>query len=44
VGGDVVVTTLYLDTETFSRVNLKKVGAYAYARDPSTRILLVPAP
>jgi len=35
------MTTLYLDTETFSRADLKNVGAYKYARDPSTRVLLV---
>lgn len=31
---------LYLDTETFSEAELKKVGSYAYAEHPSTDILL----
>lgn len=30
----------HLDYETFSRVNIKKLGAYRYANDSSTRILL----
>lgn len=30
---------LHLDFETFSKVDLKKVGAYRYAFDPSTEIL-----
>lgn len=32
---------LYLDTETMSRVDLEEYGAYVYARDPSTRMLLL---
>ena len=32
---------LFLDTETFSEADLKKVGSYAYAEHPSTEILLV---
>jgi len=35
------MSILYIDTETFSRANLKDVGAYAYAVYPSTRILLI---
>ncbi len=31
---------LFLDTETFSGVDLKKVGAYAYAEHPSTEIMI----
>ncbi|QJI52526.1 DNA polymerase I [Escherichia phage SECphi4] len=31
---------LFLDTETFSDVDLKKVGAYAYAEHPSTEIMI----
>ena len=31
---------LFLDTETFSEVDLKKCGSYAYAEHPSTEILL----
>lgn len=31
---------LYLDLETFSEADLKKVGSYAYAEHPSTEILL----
>lgn len=31
---------LFLDTETFSRVDLKKVGAYAYAEHPTTEIMI----
>ncbi|UJQ87878.1 DNA polymerase I [Escherichia phage ZCEC12] len=31
---------LFLDTETFSDVDLKKVGAYAYAEHPSTAIMI----
>lgn len=31
---------LFLDTETFSEVDLKKVGAYAYAEHPSTEIMI----
>jgi len=30
----------HLDFETKSRSDLKKVGAYRYACDPSTRILM----
>ena len=30
---------LHLDFETFSKADLKKVGAYRYANDPSTEIL-----
>jgi DNA polymerase len=32
---------LHLDYESFSAANLKKVGAYRYAADPSTRILMM---
>ena len=32
---------IYLDFETYSEKNLKDVGAYRYAEDPSTEILLV---
>ncbi|EDX6630500.1 DNA polymerase [Salmonella enterica subsp. enterica serovar Cerro] len=31
---------LYLDLETFSEADLKRVGSYAYAEHPSTEILL----
>lgn len=31
---------LFLDTEAFSDVDLKKVGAYAYAEHPSTEIMI----
>lgn len=31
---------LFLDTETFSVVDLKKVGAYAYAEHPTTEIMI----
>ncbi len=31
---------LYLDFETFSGVDLKKVGSYAYAEHPSTEVLI----
>lgn len=32
---------VHIDYETFSRVDLKRAGLWAYARDPSTRILCV---
>ena len=35
------MNTLYLDCETASQANLKKVGAFHYAEDPSTRVLCV---
>lgn len=31
---------LFIDTETFSGVDLKKVGAYAYAEHPTTEIMI----
>lgn len=31
---------LYLDTETFSEADLKKVGSYAYAEHPTTEIII----
>lgn len=31
---------LFLDTETYSDVDLKKCGAYAYAENPSTEIMI----
>jgi len=34
------MSTYHLDYETRSRADLKKVGAYRYAADPSTRILM----
>lgn len=34
------MTVLHLDFETFSEANLKKVGAYRYAEDPSTDVLI----
>lgn len=34
-------TTIHLDYETYSAANLKKFGAYRYAADPSTEILLM---
>ena len=33
--------SLGLDYETFSELNIKKVGAYAYARHPSTELLIL---
>lgn len=33
-------TYLYLDTETYSEADLKKVGSYRYAEDPSTEIMI----
>lgn len=33
-------TLLYLDFETFSEADLKKVGSYAYAEHPSTEVLI----
>lgn len=33
-------TLLYLDFETYSDINLKKVGSYAYAEHPSTEVLI----
>ena len=35
------MATLHLDYETFSRADLEDVGAYRYAADPSTRILVL---
>lgn len=35
------MTRLHLDYETASEVNLKKSGAYKYAADPSTRVLML---
>lgn len=32
---------LYLDTETYSKVDLTRAGAYRYAEDPSTEITVV---
>ena len=32
---------IYLDFETYSEMDLKSVGAYRYAEDPSTEILLI---
>ena len=32
---------LFVDCETFSRADLRRVGAHQYARDPSTELLLV---
>lgn len=34
-------TPCWIDIETFSRCDIKKTGAYRYAEDPSTRVLLV---
>lgn len=33
-------TLLYLDFETYSDINLKKVGSYAYAEHPTTEVLI----
>ena len=33
-------TLLYLDFETYSDIDLKKVGSYAYAEHPSTEVLI----
>lgn len=33
-------TLLYLDFETFSEADLKKVGSYAYAEHPATEVLI----
>lgn len=35
------MTHLHLDIETYSDAQLPKVGAYRYAQDPSTRVLLL---
>jgi len=35
------VTTLYLDTETYSEADLAKVGGWVYSRHPSTECLLL---
>ena len=35
------MTTLYLDFETFSEVNIKQCGAQFYARHPSTEALML---
>lgn len=35
---DALTKTLYLDFEAQSKLSLRKVGIYRYARDPSTRI------
>lgn len=35
-----MINTYHLDFETKSRADLRKVGAYRYAADPSTRILM----
>lgn len=35
------MSTLYIDCETFSEVDLKAVGTYRYAEHPSTELLLV---
>ena len=35
-----MVEYLFLDTETYSEADLKRVGSYAYAEHPSTEILL----
>lgn len=35
------MTTLYLDTETYSEADLRKVGGWVYARHPSTEVLLL---
>ena len=32
---------LYVDTETMSLIDLEEHGPYVYARDPSTRMLLL---
>jgi len=34
-------STLYLDTETFSAVDIRRVGAYRYAEHQSTRLLIL---
>lgn len=31
---------IFLDTETFSELNLKKAGAYAYAEHPTTEVMI----
>ena len=31
---------LFLDFETFSEADLKKVGSYAYAEHPTTEVLI----
>lgn len=35
-----MISLLYFDTETYSDVDLKKTGAYRYAEDPSTEIII----
>uniref|UniRef100_A0AB74UL99 DNA polymerase n=1 Tax=Escherichia phage vB_VIPECOMC04 TaxID=3350136 RepID=A0AB74UL99_9CAUD len=35
-----MTSLLYLDTETFSEADLKKVGSYAYAEHPTTEVII----
>lgn len=35
-----MTSLLYLDTETFSESDLKKVGSYAYAEHPTTEVII----
>lgn len=35
-----MASLLYLDTETFSEADLKKVGSYAYAEHPTTEVII----
>lgn len=35
-----MTSLLYLDTETFSEADLKKVGSYAYAEHPTTKVII----
>lgn len=35
------MTQCFIDIETFSRADLRRTGAYRYAEDPSTQLLLV---
>ena len=35
-----MTSLLYLDTETFSGADLKKVGSYAYAEHPTTEVII----
>ena len=35
-----MTSLLYLDTETFSEADLKKIGSYAYAEHPTTEVII----
>ena len=39
-GQNTMPELLYLDFETYSGIDLKKVGSYAYAEHPTTEVLI----